>query len=85
MESSEPREWQASPGTDLHASTSSDGGKPSTKIPDQGGEIMDIEYFSDSAEGKKKRRRGRLIIFGVSPLSSIPLNVTMHATVACSV
>lgn len=40
------------------------------KMPSQGGEIMDIDYFSDHAEGKKKRRRGRLIIFGMSLSSS---------------
>lgn len=69
MESSDPREQQASPRTDFEASMSSASGKAG-KMPSQGGEIMDIDYFSDHAEGKKKRRRGRLIIFGMSLSSS---------------
>ena len=66
MDGTDPRDYQASPVTEVEASISSGAasGKGS-KMPSQGGEIMDIEYFSDHAEGKKKRRRGRLIIFGV--------------------
>lgn len=75
MDGTDLRDYQASPGTDAEASISSDGvsGKGG-KMPSQGGEIMDIEYFSDHAEGKKKRRRGRLIIFGASNRSPAYIN-----------
>lgn len=73
MESHDPRDPDTSPETDLEASISSASGKGG-KMPSQGGEVMDIEYFSDSAEGKKKRRRGRLIIFGTSPCSHAALH-----------